>query len=488
MMSEDQADARTSAGTPTSDGTAGIASCTPPSRGLLDGFAPYATPRDDDYRDVLRHGLVVVDTNTLLNLYRYHEGTRADLFTILEAFGDRLFIPHEVATEFWRNREAAIRDAANAASELVRDLDRQTDQSVQSLAAWAERAGLPRDRMQRLQSVLRDAYGKVAKQVQAFDANGVRADAVDTNEDPILVRLIRGLDGLVGQPFSDQLRAEHEQEAKRRIDGEQPPGYRDKEKRGTGWRGDYFVWRQLLDEARHRQLDVLLVTGDLKEDWWRREKGETRGPRIELSTELFLETGQRLLMVRPAGLLARAKDALDLKIRKESVEAAERVDRYSYDRERRQYYAAAELYPLVKLPEGRQGGYLETLIDMTSLAQDEPPYEEFVASFQRAFPNITRVDEARRRLGILRSLDLLSIQNNRARLTKHGIRLLADRSLDVLQEQFMRRIAGATDVKARAATTPIPTLRLQLQEEPPEGTSPTQANLVLLYLEGLELI
>src|SRR5690242_11422468 len=34
--------------------------------------------------------------------------------------------------------------------------------------------------------------------------------------------------------------------------------------------GDYLVWTQVLREARQRQCDVLLVTGDVKEDWWRR--------------------------------------------------------------------------------------------------------------------------------------------------------------------------------------------------------------------------
>jgi hypothetical protein len=38
--------------------------------GLFDGFEAYRTPAEEDYRTLLTGGLVVLDTNVLLNLYR----------------------------------------------------------------------------------------------------------------------------------------------------------------------------------------------------------------------------------------------------------------------------------------------------------------------------------------------------------------------------------------------------------------------------------
>lgn len=58
--------------------------------GLYDGFEAYRTPSDADYRSLLTDGLVVPDTNVFLNLYRYNEQTRDDLFTVLRGLGDRL--------------------------------------------------------------------------------------------------------------------------------------------------------------------------------------------------------------------------------------------------------------------------------------------------------------------------------------------------------------------------------------------------------------
>jgi hypothetical protein len=50
------------------------------------------------------------------------------------------------------------------------------------------------------------------------------------------------------------------------------------------------VWAQIVREAARRRRDVLFVTGDVKEDWWRRHRGQFRGPRVD-----------RSLTVDPAG-------------------------------------------------------------------------------------------------------------------------------------------------------------------------------------------
>jgi hypothetical protein len=66
---------------------------------------------------------------------------------------------------------------------------------------------------------------------------------------------------------------------------------------------------------------------DVKEDWWREEHGERRGPRIELVDELRRRAGTQLFMLRPTQLLEYAGTALAVTVRDESVQDADRVDR-----------------------------------------------------------------------------------------------------------------------------------------------------------------
>ena len=54
--------------------------------------------------------MVVPDANVLLNLYRYTDQARDDLLSVLERLGNQLWVPHQVLVEFWRNRDAVLRD------------------------------------------------------------------------------------------------------------------------------------------------------------------------------------------------------------------------------------------------------------------------------------------------------------------------------------------------------------------------------------------
>jgi hypothetical protein len=149
--------------------------------------------------------------------------------------------------------------------------------------------------------------------------------ARDTSKDPILTGLEPILRGRVGRPFTETEYAEAVEEATRRRDVKEPPGYKDAKKPGTDWVGDYIMWAQTLREAQSRKQDVLIVTGDVKDDWWRRQYGEIRGPLPYLVNEMRQVAGTRLFMLRPESLLPYARQILDVEVREESVQDVERV-------------------------------------------------------------------------------------------------------------------------------------------------------------------
>lgn len=193
-------------------------------------------------------------------------------------------------------------------------------------------------------------------------------------------------------------------------------------------------------------------------------------------------------MLAPASLIQRAKDALSLEIRADSVEAAERIDRYSFDRDRREYYASADLHSLVKFPGGRGGGYLATLMQMAELVRDAPQYDDLIDRFQEAFPSITLTAEARRRVSVLGSLGLAEFDGETALLTEAGRAFLETQDLGLLQELFMARIGGAAEVRSLALSSSVEDLRRRLRHDAPDGVSPTQARLALRWMEQLDLL
>ena len=297
--------------------------------GLFQGFEGYVTPDEQEYSLALRNGMVVPDTNILLNLYRYRADARDDLLAVLAKLADRLWVPHQVILEFWRNREEVLRDPRDT-KRSIGDIKDLREKAERSLRTWANRISLPSDRLPHLLDSLNAAFQDVVDEIDKFTDASAAESSRNTNKDPVVCALEPILHRRVGAPLSAKAYDEAVAEGLRRVEQRLPPGYMDKKKGDETAAGDYLVWEQVLVEASERQCDVVFVTGDVKEDWWREVHGERRGPRIELVDELRERTGgtSRLYMLRPTQLLDYAGAALEVTVREESVEDADRVEKF----------------------------------------------------------------------------------------------------------------------------------------------------------------
>jgi predicted nucleic acid-binding protein len=137
------------------------------SRGLFDGFESYRTPTEADYRSLLTRDLIVPDTNVFLNLYRYNEQTRNDFLSVLNALGDRLWVPRQVIVEFWRNRDKVLQDPRDT-EKTIRELAEQRDRTIETVRAWANRVGLSNERKVHFSQILSDAFNSVPEDVKSL--------------------------------------------------------------------------------------------------------------------------------------------------------------------------------------------------------------------------------------------------------------------------------------------------------------------------------
>jgi hypothetical protein len=292
-------------------------------RGLFTDFEGYRSISEADTAEALRSGLIALDANVLLNLYRYTDEARDDLIAVLHVLRNRLWLPHWVVREFWRNRESVLRNPRDT-TQTIEGLHRHRDGALEVLRRWINRAVVDVKTAEKLKAQLDDAFTQVVSRIDEEE----RRDLIsDTGADPVVSALADLLRGKVGSPLAPDDQERAVREGLRRLEAEIPPGYRDKKKPGMDAAGDYILWRQLLDEvAKRKPQTVVLVTGDLKDDWWREEAGERRGPRNELVDEMIKETGARLLMMSPGTLLRNARVAFDIEIRPGSAETANRID------------------------------------------------------------------------------------------------------------------------------------------------------------------
>jgi len=299
------------------------------------GFYP---PTNDEYKRLWNEGLIVLDTNVLLNLYRLPTVARDELISVLESLKDRLWIPHQVALEFHRKRLTVIagerksmEDALSAASALVTDIKKKVD----GLQIEKRGLGIQPDN---LISELDKANGQLVEAIQKAHSSQLDISA----SDPVRERLDALLDKRVGtgpnnQAELDELCKDGEDRYQENI----PPGFMDADKDKNPKEaafifdhikyqrkyGDLILWRQLIRHGRDAGIKtVLLITADRKEDWWWREQGKTIGPHPELVREIRREGGVELFwMYSSVQFVEHANTYSSAKVSTESVAEIQNV-------------------------------------------------------------------------------------------------------------------------------------------------------------------
>src|SRR3989344_3755118 len=73
-------------------------------------FPEFYRLEDKEIKDLWADCLFVFDANVLLNLYRYSLGTTENLIEVLKSLSDRIWIPHQFAYEYQKNRASVIEE------------------------------------------------------------------------------------------------------------------------------------------------------------------------------------------------------------------------------------------------------------------------------------------------------------------------------------------------------------------------------------------
>ena len=300
----------------------------------------YSTPAD--YEETWKTALFVFDTNVLLNLYRYQERTREELFETFNKLADRVWIPHHVALEFQRNRLTVIAAQGKRFSEIRKVIDKtklELTNGIKHLQLTKRHTLIDPEPLttgfDKLTADFLSELDKLQENQQALNA-----------QDPVKDRVEQIFDGRVGIASSSQEDVDKKNKiAEARYKAKIPPGYMDDGKdkdepddfyhHGIMYKrkyGDYFVWRQILEYAESsQQKKIIFITDDAKEDWWKiidLDGPKTLGPRAELIDEATnvgrLDT---FLMYKPESFLKFANEFLAAKISNETLKEVHEVSK-----------------------------------------------------------------------------------------------------------------------------------------------------------------
>jgi DNA-binding CsgD family transcriptional regulator len=203
------------------------------------------------------------------------------------------------------------------------------------------------------------------------------------DKDEIRETLTTLLDARVGTAYTEEkLRAIYK-EGEERYAKLTPPGYKDlKSKTGEREYGDLVLWYQVIEKASEDKLPIIMVTDDVKEDWWWRHEGRTVGPKPELVEEMRSKAGVEFYMYNSDQFMKHArhylKEHVDVgtinevrEIRRQDEERRREVEQVSAIRQRR----INELLHHLRMSDREMdslGGEIASLADrLRSLESDE---------------------------------------------------------------------------------------------------------------------
>ncbi|WP_405580774.1 PIN-like domain-containing protein [Streptomyces sp. NBC_01190] len=274
-----------------------------------------------DYKKAVAGYRIAVDTNVLLELYRFTPKARNELLNVLRQVRHRLWIPHQVAAEYYDRRVSAVKEHLTLYTSVPDAVNEHKQKALQELQRFAKRCSMSEADRARLIEPIERAFAAVDLEItrhrEDFDLSleGV------INEDPVLTALGEILDDRVGDPFSEEESAALILECRRRFDDKVPPGYKDAGKSENA-HGDFFVWEQLLRESEQDSSPFLFVTNDAKEDWVRVEAGLIVGARPELFAEFSERCDADFLITQLGRFLQLAKEELDAPVSESTVAQA----------------------------------------------------------------------------------------------------------------------------------------------------------------------
>ncbi|PGK33916.1 PIN domain-containing protein [Bacillus thuringiensis] len=263
--------------------------------------------------------LIIIDTNVILNLYRYSPDTSNHILKVLNSIPKhQLWIPAQVLEEYKQNHDNVRNLARNKYKEVTSEINRIISNAENSFFKQFTRFNklsfpkvqeLSKDTNQAI-TIMRAASQKYAEEIK----NEIKKNKLMIEEDNVktfvddLISL-----GRVGEPFSISNLLKIFTEGELRYKYEIPPGYKDSYKDNRKKFGDLILWKQILEQAQRVQEPIIFITLDVKEDWWiLDDKNTPVRPRDELLMEFKEYSKKPLAIMQVSDFIEKTSLIIDM--------------------------------------------------------------------------------------------------------------------------------------------------------------------------------
>ncbi|SFL48548.1 hypothetical protein SAMN05216390_1344 [Lachnospiraceae bacterium KH1T2] len=259
--------------------------------------------------------IIVLDTNVLLNVYRYSPDFSDFAMNCLDIVKDNIVLPSIVRMEYGKRCRAEYAKMNNRVSIAKTNIQKQIDVSKKTVLSSLN--DLKRFKYPDVDVLRTDLENKMNELISIkeafFDDRSVIdyiAHSWDSDWLMSLVEYIENKGNVLPELTVNEI-YEWDEEGEHRYKKNIPPGYMDaKNKKGVRQYSDFFIWKEVLRYADANKKDVIFVTDDTKEDWWRSDNDN-----IVFCSELLMEfekTGCRILPLTSDMFYKEISDAYNI--------------------------------------------------------------------------------------------------------------------------------------------------------------------------------
>lgn len=253
---------------------------------------------EENLEKIFNEATIVLDTNSLLNLYRYSRETRIKYLEILSNVEDRIFLTHNICTEFYKNRYVLIANRLvfkKTIIELIEEYNGKLLNIVQSSSCGSNKynnaLSILKHEDELRNKIIEELDKSIKKLKRILNSFEEEIDIKYLqNNDPILTEVVRMYNNKVSSEIPYEEKEKIYKEGSERYKKQTPPGYKDIDKPEPDRYGDLIIWKELEKLSITLAKDILFVSDDLKEDWIIDFKGTKLGPRKELIKEFYNNT------------------------------------------------------------------------------------------------------------------------------------------------------------------------------------------------------
>lgn len=263
--------------------------------------------KKEDFEKLLKEeSIIVMDTNVILGLYSFTPETIEDIIDSFENKLNLFWLPNQVYLEYTRLYEKIRKREANRFQNLKEEMCKAISDVIGTVSqkyGSYNKYKLPEvdDSKNKLVESINNAVNIAKKDLEKLQIEHSKKISCISEENDIVHKFVTKMkQSSCTDGFSMLELIDIYEEGEKRFKYKMPPGVTDISKPNNGEEysdfvlkkyGDLIIWKEMLRKVKGKDVTLIFIENELKEDWWSYSKNRPKRIPLIMEQEFNKESG-----------------------------------------------------------------------------------------------------------------------------------------------------------------------------------------------------